>query len=168
MVDREKKAAGTAEADISTELCGIRLDNPVIPASGTFGYGREFNEFYDINCLGTFSFKGTTLEPRFGNPTPRIAECPDGMINAVGLQNPGVEKVISEELPALAEIFHKPVMANVSGFSVSDYAKTVEKLEADEADGTKSTSAVRMCMAAAWRSEPVRRQRQRSRRQSEK
>ena len=96
MVDREKKAAGTAEADISTELCGIRLDNPVIPASGTFGYGREFNEFYDINCLGTFSFKGTTLEPRFGNPTPRIAECPDGMINAVGLQNPGVEKVISE------------------------------------------------------------------------
>lgn len=133
MVDREKKAAGSAEADISTELCGIRLDNPVIPASGTFGYGREFNEFYDINCLGTFSFKGTTLEPRFGNPTPRIAECPDGMINAVGLQNPGVEKVISEELPALAEIFHKPVMANVSGFSVSDYAKTVEKLEADEA-----------------------------------
>ena len=133
MVDREKKAAGIAKADISTELCGIRLDNPVIPASGTFGYGREFNEFYDINCLGTFSFKGTTLEPRFGNPTPRIAECPDGMINAVGLQNPGVEKVISEELPALAEIFHKPVMANVSGFSVSDYAKTVEKLEADEA-----------------------------------
>ena len=133
MVDREKKAAGSAEADISTELCGIRLDNPVIPASGTFGYGREFNEFYDINCLGTFSFKGTTLEPRFGNPTPRIAECPDGMINAVGLQNPGVEKVISEELPALAEIFHKPVMANVSGFSVSDYAKTVEKLEAGEA-----------------------------------
>lgn len=133
MVDREKKAAGSVEADISTELCGIRLDNPVIPASGTFGYGREFNEFYDINCLGTFSFKGTTLEPRFGNPTPRIAECPDGMINAVGLQNPGVEKVISEELPALAEIFHKPVMANVSGFSVSDYAKTVEKLEAGEA-----------------------------------
>lgn len=133
MVDREKKAAGTAEADISTELCGIHLDNPVIPASGTFGYGREFNELYDINCLGTFSFKGTTMEPRFGNPTPRIAECPDGMINAVGLQNPGVEKVISEELPALAEIFHKPVMANVSGFSVSDYAKTVEKLEANEA-----------------------------------
>ena len=133
MVDREKKAAGIEEADISTELCGIRLDNPVIPASGTFGYGREFNELYDINCLGTFSFKGTTLEPRFGNPTPRIAECPGGMINAVGLQNPGVEKVISEELPALAKIFHKPVMANVSGFSVSDYAKTVEKLEADEA-----------------------------------
>ena len=133
MVDREKKAAGIVEADISTELCGIRLDNPVIPASGTFGYGREFNELYDINCLGTFSFKGTTPEPRFGNPTPRIAECPDGMINAVGLQNPGVEKVISEELPALAKIFHKPVMANVSGFSVSDYAKTVEKLEAGEA-----------------------------------
>ena len=113
-------------------LCGIELDNPVIPASGTFGYGKEYAELYDINCLGTFSFKGTTLEPRFGNPTPRIAECPDGMINAVGLQNPGVDAVISKELPALAQIFHKPVMANVSGFSVSDYVETVAKFEANE------------------------------------
>ena len=107
--------------DIKTSLCGITLDNPVIPASGTFGYGYEFAELYDINCLGSFSFKGTTLEPRFGNPTPRIAECPDGMINAVGLQNPGVDAVIAEELPKLAQVFHKPVMANVSGFSVDDY-----------------------------------------------
>ena len=110
-------------------LCGIELDNPVIPASGTFGFGYEFAELYDINLLGTFSFKGTTLEPRFGNPTPRIAECYAGMINAVGLQNPGVDKVISEELPKLAKCFHKPVMANVSGFSVPDYAATCEKLD---------------------------------------
>ena len=101
---------------LSVNLCGIELDNPVIPASGTFGYGYEFAELYDINCLGTFSFKGTTKEPRFGNPTPRIAECTGGMINAVGLQNPGVDKVISEELPKLKACFHKPVMANVSGF----------------------------------------------------
>lgn len=119
--------------DIKTSLCGITLDNPVIPASGTFGYGYEFAELYDINCLGTFSFKGTTLEPRFGNPTPRIAECPDGMINAVGLQNPGVDAVIAEELPKLAQVFHKPVMANVSGFSVDDYVETVRRFEADEA-----------------------------------
>ena len=119
--------------DIKTSLCGITLDNPVIPASGTFGYGYEFAELYDINCLGTFSFKGTTLEPRFGNPTPRIAECPDGMINAVGLQNPGVDAVIAEELPKLAQAFHKPVMANVSGFSVDDYVETVRRFEADEA-----------------------------------
>lgn len=111
------------------KLCGIEIDNPVIPASGTFGYGYEFAELYDINCLGTFSFKGTTKDPRFGNPTPRIAECPQGMINAVGLQNPGVEKVISEELPKLANCFSKPVMANVSGFSVEDYAYTCEKLD---------------------------------------
>ena len=111
------------------KLCGIEIDNPVIPASGTFGYGYEFAELYDINCLGTFSFKGTTKDPRFGNPTPRIAECPQGMINAVGLQNPGVEKVISEELPKLAKCFNKPVMANVSGFSVEDYAYTCEKLD---------------------------------------
>lgn len=124
---------GKTNVNISTELCGIMLDNPIIPASGTFGYGREFAELYDINCLGSFSFKGTTLEPRFGNPTPRIAECPDGMINAVGLQNPGVERVISEELPQLARIFHKPVMANVSGFSVSDYTETVRLLEENEA-----------------------------------
>ncbi len=119
--------------NLKVKLCGIALDNPVIPASGTFGYGSEYAELYDINCLGSFSFKGTTLEPRFGNPTPRIAECPDGMINAVGLQNPGVDAVIREELPALRRIFHKPVMANVSGFSVSDYVETVAKFEADEA-----------------------------------
>ena len=113
----------------ATTLCGIEMSNPVIPASGTFGYGYEFAELYDINCLGTFSFKGTTRDPRFGNPTPRIAECSAGMINAVGLQNPGVEKVISEELPRLAECFSKPVMANVSGFSVEDYAYTCEKLD---------------------------------------
>ncbi len=111
-------------------LCGILLDNPVIPASGTFGYGYEFAELYDINRLGTFSFKGTTREPRFGNPTPRIAECTGGMINAVGLQNPGVEAVISRELPRLAQCFRKPVMANVSGFSVEDYAYTCQKLDA--------------------------------------
>ena len=115
------------------DLCGITLDNPVIPASGTFGFGYEFAEIYDINCLGTFSFKGTTLEGRFGNPMPRIAECPDGMINAVGLQNPGVDKVISEELPKLAKVFHKPVMANVSGFSVDDYVETVRRLDQDPA-----------------------------------
>lgn len=120
---------------LSVNLCGIELDNPVIPASGTFGYGYEFAELYDINCLGTFSFKGTTKEPRFGNPTPRIAECTSGMINAVGLQNPGVERVISEELPKLKACFHKPVMANVSGFSVADYAYTCEKLDKEEQVG---------------------------------
>ena len=111
-------------------LLGIELDNPVIPASGTFGYGREFAELYDIDILGTFSFKGTTLHPRLGNPLPRIAEAPSGMLNAVGLQNPGVEKVISEELPNLARIFHKPVMANVSGFSIEEYAETCRRLDA--------------------------------------
>ncbi len=120
---------------MSVELCGITLDNPVIPASGTFGYGYEFAELYDINILGTFSFKGTTKEPRFGNPTPRIAECTAGMINAVGLQNPGVEKVISEELPKMKKVFHKKVMANVSGFSVPDYAYTCEKLDKCEEVG---------------------------------
>ena len=114
---------------MNVNLCGIELDNPVIPASGTFGFGYEFAELYDINCLGTFSFKGTTKDPRFGNPTPRIAECPNGMINAVGLQNPGVEKVISEELPKLFKVFDKKVMANVSGFAVEDYAYTVERLD---------------------------------------
>ena len=114
---------------LKVELCGITMDNPVIPASGTFGYGYEFAELYDINQLGTFSFKGTTKEPRFGNPTPRIAETPNGMINAVGLQNPGVEKVISQELPKLAKCFHKPVMANVSGFSLEEYVYTCEKLD---------------------------------------
>lgn len=116
-------------------LCGIEIDNPVIPASGTFGFGYEFAEIYDINCLGTFSFKGTTKDPRFGNPTPRIAECDSGMINAVGLQNPGVEKVISDELPKLKACFNKPVMANVSGFSVEDYAYTVEKLDSQDQIG---------------------------------
>ena len=120
---------------LSVNLCGIELSNPVIPASGTFGYGYEFAELYDINCLGSFSFKGTTKDPRFGNPTPRIAECTAGMINAVGLQNPGVEKVISEELPKLKQCFHKPVMANVSGFSVEDYAYTCEKLDKEEQVG---------------------------------
>ena len=120
---------------MNVNLCGITLDNPVIPASGTFGFGYEFAELYDINVLGTFSFKGTTKDPRFGNPTPRIAECTAGMINAVGLQNPGVEKVISEELPKLAQCFHKPVMANVSGFSVEDYAYTCEKLDKEEQVG---------------------------------
>ena len=115
-------------AEMKVTLCGIEMDNPLIPASGTFGYGYEFAELYDINVLGSFAFKGTTLEPRFGNPTPRIAECPAGMINAVGLQNPGVEKVISEELPKLAKCFHKPVMANVSGFSLEEYVTTCEKL----------------------------------------
>ena len=114
---------------LSVELCGISLDNPVIPASGTFGYGYEFAELYDINCLGTFSFKGTTRQPRYGNPTPRIAEAPAGMLNAVGLQNPGVDAVIAEELPKLAGVFRKPVMANVSGFSLDEYVEVCEKLD---------------------------------------
>ncbi len=114
---------------LSVSLCGIELDNPVIPASGTFGYGYEFADLYDINLLGTFSFKGTTKEPRFGNPTPRIAECTAGMINAVGLQNPGVHKVIEEELPRLSACFNKKVMANVSGFSLEEYAYTCEMLD---------------------------------------
>ena len=120
---------------LSVNLCGIELSNPVIPASGTFGYGYEFAELYDINILGTFSFKGTTREPRFGNPTPRIAECTAGMINAVGLQNPGVDKVIAEELPKLKQVFHKPVMANVSGFSVEDYAYTCALLDQEDQVG---------------------------------
>ena len=111
-------------------LLGIELSNPIIPASGTFGYGREFAELYDIDILGTFSFKGTTLAPRFGNPTPRIAEYTGGMLNAVGLQNPGVDEVIKTELPALAKVFHKPVMANVSGFSVEEYAEVCRRLDA--------------------------------------
>ena len=121
--------------DTSVILSGIKMDNPVIPASGTFGFGYEFASIYDINCLGTFSFKGTTRDERFGNPTPRIAECPQGMLNSVGLQNPGVDRVISEELPKLKECFHKPVMANVSGFSVEDYAYTCEKLDSEDQIG---------------------------------
>ena len=120
---------------LNVNLCGIELDNPIIPASGTFGFGYEFAELYDINMLGTFSFKGTTKEPRFGNPTPRIAECSSGMLNAVGLQNPGVDKVISEELPKLKKCFYKKVMANVSGFSVGDYVYTVKKLDNEDMIG---------------------------------
>ena len=123
------------QVNTSVDLCGIRIDNPVIPASGTFGYGYEFAKLYDINELGTFSFKGTTLEPRFGNPTPRIAECTAGMINSVGLQNPGVHAVINTELPELRKVFHKPVMANISGFSVEEYAKTAELLNGEEQIG---------------------------------
>ena len=120
---------------LKTELCGIELDNPLIPASGTFGFGYEFAEIYDINCLGSFSFKGTTKDARFGNPTPRIAECDRAMINSVGLQNPGVDGVIKNELPKLRKCFHKPVMANVSGFSVEEYVHTVEKLDKEEGIG---------------------------------
>ena len=119
-------------ADISTELSGIKLDNPIIPASGTFGFGAEFKNLYDINILGSFSFKGTTKEPRFGNPTPRIAECREGMINSVGLANPGIDKVISEELPALREIFRKPIIANISGFSVDEYKYCCERINKEE------------------------------------
>ena len=120
---------------LSVTLCGIALDNPVIPASGTFGYGKEFSEFYDLDVLGSLSFKGTTLLPREGNPLPRIAEAPSGMLNAVGLQNPGAEAVLREELPALRQRFHKPVMANISGFSIGDYARTCAMLEQDESVG---------------------------------
>ena len=116
---------------LKTTLCGIELDNPIIPASGTFGFGYEFAELYDINILGSLSFKGTTLDPRFGNPTPRIAECEGGMLNAVGLQNPGVGAVIKTELPKLRKVFNKPVMANVSGFSEAEYINTVEKLNSE-------------------------------------
>ena len=119
------------EKNTKVSLCGVELDNPIIPASGTFGFGYEFAELYDINILGSFSFKGTTLEPRFGNPTPRIAECASGMLNAVGLQNPGVDRVISEELPKLRKVFHKPVMANVSGFSIPEYTETVRRLDGE-------------------------------------
>lgn len=120
---------------LSVNLCGIELANPVIPASGTFGYGYEFAEIYDINELGTFSFKGTTREPRFGNPTPRIAECTSGLLNAVGLQNPGVDKVISEELPKLKKCFNKPVIANVSGFSIDEYAEVCARMDKEEQVG---------------------------------
>ena len=117
---------------MNVNLCGIELDNPIIPASGTYGFGYEFAELYDINLLGSLSFKGTTRDPRFGNSTPRIAECPSGMLNAVGLQNPGVEEVIKTELPKLRKVFKKPVMANVSGFSIEDYVTTVEALDGED------------------------------------
>lgn len=118
--------------DLSTELSGVKLDNPIIPASGTFGFGAEFNNLYDINILGSFSFKGTTKEPRFGNPTPRIAECRDGMINSVGLANPGIDAVINEELPALRDVFHKPIIANISGFSVDEYKYCCERMNKED------------------------------------
>ena len=122
-------------SNTKVNLCGIELSNPIIPASGTFGFGYEFAELYDVNMLGTLSFKGTTLEARFGNPTPRIAECASGMLNAVGLQNPGVDKVISEELPKLRAVFSKPVMANVSGFAIDEYTETVRRLDGEECIG---------------------------------
>ena len=115
--------------DTSVCLSGLKLDNPVIPASGTFGFGEEFSELYDLDILGSFSFKGTTREPRFGNPTPRIAECREGMINSVGLQNPGIDAVIDQQLPKLSKIFHKPVIANISGFSIEEYAYCCEKID---------------------------------------
>ena len=118
--------------DLSVELCGVALDNPVIPASGTFGFGKEMSEIYDINILGSISFKGTTRDARFGNPTPRIAECPSGLINSVGLQNPGVDAVIANELPALRKIFRKPIVANISGFSIEEYVECCQKLDKEE------------------------------------
>ena len=121
--------------DLSVDLCGMHMENPIVPASGTFGFGKEFKDFYDINMLGSFSFKGTTKEPRFGNPTPRIAECTAGMINAVGLQNPGVHHVIEHELPEMKQYFHKKVIANVSGFSVEEYAYTFALLDQEEQVG---------------------------------
>lgn len=132
---KDVERAAAACLDTTTELCGITLENPVIPASGTFGYGYEYAELYDINCLGTFSFKGTTLEARFGNPTPRIAETPEGMINAVGLQNPGVDKVIECELPKLKKVYNKKVIANVSGFSIDEYTEVVRRLDDQEQIG---------------------------------
>ena len=118
--------------DLSVELCGVALDNPVIPASGTFGFGKEMSEIYDINILGSISFKGTTRDARFGNPTPRIAECPSGLINSVGLQNPGVDAVIAHELPELRKIFRKPIIANISGFSIEEYVECCQKLDKEE------------------------------------
>ena len=115
--------------DTSVELSGVKLHNPIIPASGTFGFGREFSEFYDLDCLGAISIKGTTRDARFGNPTPRIAECTAGLINSVGLQNPGIDKVIAEELPALREIFHNPIVANISGFSLDEYEECCAKID---------------------------------------
>ena len=136
MVGKQIMPEGTVtEVDTSVELCGLRLDNPVVPASGTFGYGYEFKDFYDINILGSFSFKGTTREPRFGNPTPRIAECTAGMINSVGLQNPGIDAVIRHELPRLRQFFRKPVIANISGFSVEEYAYCCERIDKQEQVG---------------------------------
>ncbi len=127
-----EKAIHTPVPDMSVELCGLKLDNPVIPASGTFGFGAEFAKIYDLDILGSISIKGTTAAPRFGNPTPRIAECPEGMINSVGLQNPGIDHVVSQELPALAKIYHKPVIANVSGFSIDEFVECSRKMDMAE------------------------------------
>ncbi|MBQ3172947.1 MAG: dihydroorotate dehydrogenase [Alistipes sp.] len=118
--------------DTTVELSGVKLHNPIIPASGTFGFGREFAEFYDLDCLGAISIKGTTRDARFGNPTPRIAECTAGLINSVGLQNPGIDKVIAEELPALRKIFHNPIVANISGFSLDEYEECCAKIDKEE------------------------------------
>lgn len=131
----DSKAMDIQIRDMSVELSGLHLDNPVIPASGTFGFGAEFAEFYDLDILGSFSFKGTTKEARFGNPTPRIAECRNGMINAVGLQNPGIDAVIADELPRISRVFHKPVIANISGFSVDEYAYCCERIDKQEQVG---------------------------------
>ncbi len=129
-LNTQNASAMSNELNTRISLCGIELDNPIIAASGTFGYGYEFAELYDINCLGSLSFKGTTLEPRFGNDTPRIAECPSGMLNAVGLQNPGVDAVIREELPKLSKVFDKPIMANISGFAIDEYVEVARRLDA--------------------------------------
>lgn len=123
------------EVNIKVNLSGVELDNPIIPASGTFGFGEEFKDLYDLNILGSISFKGTTREPRFGNPTPRIAECPSGLLNSVGLQNPGIDAVINEEIPKLSKYFHKPLIANISGFSIEDYAFACEKIDKVEQVG---------------------------------
>ena len=146
----QNRPAGKPAADMSVTLSGLKLDNPVVPASGTFGYGNEFRDFYDINILGSFSFKGTTREPRFGNPTPRIAECEAGMINAVGLQNPGIDAVIAEELPRLKTFFHKPVIANISGFSVEEYAYCCERIDREPQVGIIEVNV--SCGTAACRS----------------
>ncbi|HQA05700.1 MAG TPA: dihydroorotate dehydrogenase [Clostridiales bacterium] len=123
------------EVNMKVNLSGVELDNPIIPASGTFGFGEEFKDLYDLNILGSISFKGTTREPRFGNPTPRIAECPSGLLNSVGLQNPGIDAVINEEIPKLSKYFHKPLIANISGFSIEDYAFACEKIDKVEQVG---------------------------------
>ena len=131
----EKNETMNSSIDLSVNLAGMPMDNPIVPASGTFGFGKEFSEFYDINILGSFSFKGTTRDSRFGNPTPRIAECESGMINAVGLQNPGIEAIIAHELPAMKAYFHKPVVANISGFSLEEYVYCCERIDKQEQVG---------------------------------
>ncbi|MBO6045427.1 MAG: dihydroorotate dehydrogenase [Bacteroidales bacterium] len=118
--------------DLSVELCGIRLQNPVVPASGTFGFGLELAESFDLNVLGAISLKGTTLEPRYGNPTPRVAECTEGMINSVGLQNPGIDVLVGEKVPALRKVYSQPVVANISGFSLDEYGTCCGKADACE------------------------------------